>query len=269
MLSRATKRIAARLRDESGFTLIEMLSAMIAGAVVLTSVVLLMTITMRESTRTNTKVDATERARVKLEWIENELHSACVADGVAPIESGSTSTSLNFVSYYGDAASPTPVWHDIVFSGGNLVDYGYSVSGTSPNWTQGSLSTTTTLLTNVSQNGTTPVFQYFAYQEVSNGSGGYYSDGAGNPYEMLVDGSNSVPGTSTTPAANPLSTPLSSTNASNAAEVQINLVVNAAGGTGENTTLSDASIPVTDSVVLRLTPPANHVETGATFGPCE
>ena len=58
----------------------------------------------------------------------------------------------------------------------------------------------------VAQGGTTPVFQYFAYQEAPNGTGGYYTDGAGNPYMMLLDGTTSVPGDEppVIPAASPL-----------------------------------------------------------------
>lgn len=271
MLRAAATRISHRLRREEGFTLIELLAAMIAGSVVLTALVLLLSVTTREYTRTTTKVDATQRARVELEEIANELHSACVASGVAPIQSGSTGTSLNFVSYFGNAAAPPPYWHDLAFSNGTLTDSLYTVSGTSPNWTQGSLLQTNTLLTNASQNGTTPVFQYFSYEEAPNGSGGYYSDGAGNPYMMLLDGSSSVPGTSPPvyPAASPLGTPLSTSDAQNAVEVVINLMVGAQGGTEENTNLTDVSVPATESVVMRMTPVANHVESGASFGPCQ
>lgn len=269
MLRRAGRAMATRLRDESGVTLIELLASMIAGAAVITAIVIVASLAVDQSTRINTKVDASEQAMVKLEQLENELHSACVVDGVTPIMAGSTGSSVNFVSYFGDAASPTPIWHNVVYSNGTLTDYSYSVQGTAPNYTQGTLLNTNTLLTNVAQNGSTPIFQYFAYQEVSNGSGGYYSDGAGNPYEMLVDGTTAVPGTSTIPPANPLSTPLTSSSVLTTAEIMINLLVGPTGGTGEITSLSDANIPITDSVVFRLTPPANHVETGATFEPCD
>ncbi len=279
MLRRARKAIAKRLRDESGFTLIELLSSIIAASVVMTAIVVVTSVALHQSSRIYTKADASQRAMTKLEQVENELHSACVVDNVAPIQSGSSGSTVEFISYFGDSANPQPatqwnppngmIWHDIVFANGTLTDYNYTVSGTAPNYTQGSLLGSETLLTNVAQNGTTPIFQYFAYQEVSNGAGGYYSDGAGNAYEMLADGTSSVPGTSIIPAASPLSTPLTSTTALTAAEVLINIVVGPEGDKGEITSLSDADIPITDSVVLRLTPPANHVETGATFGPCE
>lgn len=286
MLSRARRAIARRLRDESGFTLIEMLSSLIAASVVMTAIVVVTSVALNQSTRVYTKVDASERAMGKLEQLENDLHSACVVDNEPPIQLGSDSSDLEFISYFGDASSPTSatlnangsitngmIWHDLVYANGTLTDYIYTVAGTAPNYAEGTPLTTNNtgiqILTNVSQNGSNPVFQYFAYQEVSNGSGGYYSDGAGNPYEMLVDGTTPVPGTNIIPTANPLSTPLTSTTVLTAAEVTITLMVGPEGDRGENTSLSDAGVPITDSVVFRLTPPANHVETGATFDPCQ
>jgi prepilin-type N-terminal cleavage/methylation domain-containing protein len=257
-----------RLHRQDGFTLVELLVVIVTATVIAGALFTILDVTLRSTTRTFTRVDATQRARTQIEALENELHSACVAANVAPIQAGSTGTTLNFLSYYGDAASPTPVWHSVVFSGGTLTDNAYSVSGTAPSWTQGTLQSSYQLLNNVAQIGTTPPFQYFAYQEAPNGSGGYYTDGAGNPYMMLLDGTSSVSGTNTFPAASPLATPLSAANAALAAEVLINLSVGPTGGSQENTNLSDANVSVTDSVILRLTPVANHVETGANFQPC-
>lgn len=261
-----------RVRAEDGFSLVELLVAMVAGVVVLSALFTILDVTSHQTTRTLTKVDATQRARTTFESIANELHSACLTDGITPIQTGSGDSSLSFASAYGNAASPTPVEHQLTFSSssGTLTDTTYAVaSGTAPNWTfSTTASSTTTLLTNVSQSGTTPVFQYFAYQEPMNG-GSPYTDGAGNAYEMLLDGTNAVPGTSTIPAADPLTTPLSSTDASSAAEVIITLVVGAGGGTGENTNLATANQTVSNSIILRLTPVANHVASGNTFDPCD
>jgi prepilin-type N-terminal cleavage/methylation domain-containing protein len=267
------------LRCERGFTLVELLVAMALGIVVVSAVITTLNVTMAEATRTFTMIDATQRARPTLAKLQSELASACLTSGITPIEAGSTANSLIFLSAFGNAAQPTPIEHDITFSSssGNLTDAVYAVTGGSaPDWTFSSTPyATTTLLTAVSQSGTTPVFQYFAYQQAPNGSGGYYTDGAGNPYMMLLDGTSSVPGTSPAviPAASPLSdalpSGLSAVNAQAAAEVMITMRIGASGGPDENTTISGASLNVTDSIVLRLTPPPNNAESGATFGPCE
>jgi hypothetical protein len=129
-------------------------------------------------------------------------------------------------------------------------------------------STGTPLLNNVAQatvpNTSTriPVFQYFAYEP--------YTDQNGNQAMMLMHGSTPVPGTSSLPNPDPLSTSagLSQTDAANTAEVVVNLLVGAAGGGFENTSKSGTSDPVTDSIVLRFTPPADAAGAGTTFGPC-
>ena len=127
-----------RLRSERGFTLVELLAAMAAGVVVLLAALTILDVSMHQTTRTFTLVDATSRAEPAFEALENELHSACFADNETPIQSGSSGTSLIFVSSVGNAATPTPTWHEIDFSGGDLTDNSYAaseqeVSGT-PTW---------------------------------------------------------------------------------------------------------------------------------------
>ena len=256
------------LRGQAGFTLVELLVVVLTSTIIMIALFAILDLTLVQTSRTFTRVDATQHSRTQLEALENELHSACVSSGSTPLQLGSSGSTLNFISYFGDAASPTPVWHSVVFSAGNLTDYRYSVTGGSPSWGQGTLQSTVPLLINAAQVGTTPVFQYFAYQQAPNGSGGYYSDGAGNPYMLLLDGSSSVPGTSVFPAASPLATPLSAAGAQQAVEVLIDLSVGPSGGSGERTSFADGAVSAADSVVLRLTPPANHVETGANFLPC-
>jgi hypothetical protein len=87
---------------------------------------------------------------------------------------------------------------------------------------------------------------------------------------MLLDGSAPVPGTSSLPNPDPLSTSsgLSQTDAANTAEIVLNLSVGASGHAFENTNLTSANDPVTDSIVLRFTPPPNAAGAGTTFGPC-
>jgi prepilin-type N-terminal cleavage/methylation domain-containing protein len=265
-------RLARRLRSERGFTLIELLVAMTAGIVVLMAALTILDVTMQQTTRSFSMVDATNRARPALEEVENQLHSSCFADDETPIQSGSTGTSLVFLTAYGDGTSPTATWNQIQFSGGNLTESVYSTTESEvddlPVWSQGTLQSTRILLTNVAeeQNGgtTVPVFQYFAYQQASG------TDAAGNNYMILPDGISPVPGTSTT-VYNPLvtgTTALTSAQAQSAAEVLITLAVGPAGHANENTNLG-VTDTVTDAVVLRFTPAANNTGEGGSFGPCE
>ncbi|MBV9174538.1 MAG: type II secretion system protein [Chloroflexi bacterium] len=269
-LSRTARRPSPR--SEGGFTLVELLVVIIAGLVVVIALFALVDVTLRQTTRTFSAVDATQHARTALEEIENEAHSACLLDYPSPIQPGSTDTSLRFVSQYGStataatAANPYPVLHTIAFDpvAKTLTDT------TSPFGGGVGTIQTTTLLTNVGAQGSAPVFQYFAYAEPTDSSGAPYTDGAGNPYEMLIDGINAVPGTAIIPSAQPLAVPLSIDDAGQAAEVLIKLQVGASGGTNENTNLtSGVNDSVTDQVVLRLTPPVNHAGSGTSFEPCQ
>lgn len=257
----------------------ELLLVLAVGIVLLSALATILDVTLNQSSRTLSRVDATQRARTTLSAIESQLQSACLSGGVTPIQPGSTSSNLIFLSAYGNAAQPIPVEHQLSFSpvSGVLSDSLYGVAGGSaPNWTFASTPyAVSTLLRAVAQAGSTPVFQYFAYQPVPNGSGGYYSDGAGNPYELLVDGTSSVPGTSPpfTPAPSPLfaapPSGLSAGDARSAAEVLITLNVGPSAVPSLNANVGGAPLTVTDGIVLRLTPAPNSVQGGASFLPCQ
>jgi hypothetical protein len=249
-------------RGEEGFTLIEVLVATLCSVAIIAGLFTLVDTTLHSTTRTLTKADTTERARYTIEKIISELNSACLSYGATPIQSGSTGTSLIFTNQYGTAADPSGVTHTITYTPGSG-----SASGT---LTDSSNGTTTTLLTNLPQQPTSPpIFQYFAYEEPTNSAGTTYEDAAGNPYMMLLDGTSDVPGTSTLAANDPdsLTTPLSSTSAASAVEVKMTLLVGPRKQEGEETGLANVTDTVTDSVVLRLTPAANDDAPGSTFSP--
>ena len=273
-------RVSQLLAAEGGFSLMELLVAMLAGIVVVLAVFTIQDVVLRQTSREFSQVDATQHVREALENLENELHSACLTDNVTPIQGGSTTTTLLFVSQFGPAATLTPVEHQIAFSSTaqTLVEKTFAETGVTtsssglPVYTFSTTpSTTRTLLTNVKQSGTTPVFQYFAYQQPLNGSGQPYTDSAGDPYMMLLDGTGDVPGTGIIPPAQPLNaTPsLAVSDAQNTSEVMVTISAGPSGGTGENTNLSDARDTVSDGVVLRLTPAANHAGDGNVFLPCQ
>jgi Tfp pilus assembly protein PilW len=266
-------------REDSGFTLVELVVAMAMGIVVMFALSDIMIAMLHQSQRTFTRVDATRQARVALNNIDNELHSACV-DGSPPIQARSTGTSLIFLSYSGNAASPTPVWHQLTFSGGTLTDSRYAAAtnptftttGTGPEWQQGSALTpaSVTLLSNASQQTSAglpvPVFKYFRYAAAG-------TDSSGDTYYTVPDGTTVNPLTQAAITAAPLSvtgTGLSQDDAANTVEVMINVV---AGATSENinkTTIETDS--VTDSISLRLTTPPNYLPPGKSisgYGPCE
>jgi type IV pilus assembly protein PilW len=258
-----------RRRSQDGFTLPELLIAMAVGMVVMFGLTTIMIVTLHQSQRTFTRVDATRQARTALANIENELHSACVG-AATPIQSASTADNLIFLSFYGTAANPTPVWHQLTFSSSaqTLTDSSYNVGGTGPNWTKGTPLATKTLLVNVArQPGSIPVFQYFAYTPE-------YTDAVGDVFWTIPDGSNTMPVTGAPLTAAPLTTTsgLSSSDAKGVVEVLVNLQVGATSNSLTRATLAQTSVAVTDSVSLRLTTPPNEVDVGGSaqgYAPCQ
>lgn len=256
---------------EAGFTLIELLVAMSIGVVVMFAVTGIMIVSLHQTQRTFTSVDATRQARTALATIENELHSACV-NGDAPVQATSDGSTLNFLSYTGGGANPLPVWHVLSYSGGTLTDSVYpavyTTSGTGHSWTMGTPRTSkTTLLTNVTQQPGTPlvpVFQYYQYVQA-------YTSG-GNAYWYVPDGNTIVPGTTGTGTASAVGTPLSAANAATVVEVVVNLFVGPSGENLANATLTSGFDPVTDAISLRLTTPPDDAPSGsgsANYLPCQ
>lgn len=244
MLKRRLTGLKAGGAEERGFTLVELLVVMVAGMVVASALFTILDVTLHQTTRTFSRVDATQRARTALETIENEMHSACVENRVTPIIKNSTATSVSFWSQYGSGLSSTPgvsltpIKHTISFdsASGNLTDATYAVTGGEAlNWVASTTATQSeTLLTNVAQSGSTPVFQYSSLDPT---------------------------------APSPLPPPLSETNSERTTGVQMTLVVKPAGGSGEDTNLVPNT--VTNSVLLRLTPVPNPGTPNQDFQPCE
>jgi hypothetical protein len=102
-----------------------------------------------------------------MEYILTSLHSSCVAVSAVPILEASTGNELWLLSQTGEQAFFTSMTeHKIYLSGTSLIDESFeSNGGTAPNWT---FSTTAkskkTVLTGVSQSGTTPLFRYYKYE---------------------------------------------------------------------------------------------------------
>ena len=278
------RALARRVRsDESGITLVELLVVLLAGTVVALGLFAFQDVTLRQSQRVFANVDATQRARTTMELIETRLRSSCVAENVTPVLTGSTDSSISFVSKFGSAASLTPEKHVISLSSGVLTDTTYpSTGGTPPNWTFSSTaSTSRKLLDHVTTVGSTPIFRYYKYGIAADSAGGQYLDAAGNPFMVLLDGTATLPTGVTTAsggsvAANtipfnsaadrsrlPATAPtgLSAADAKLVAAVTITMKVGAGGQLGDyadtrtaaGTAVNDDTT-MQDSVILRVTP---------------
>jgi prepilin-type N-terminal cleavage/methylation domain-containing protein len=246
MLSAGPTAGAGQLREQHGFTLVELVVAMAAGLIVATSLFTILDVSLRSTTRTFSRIDATQRARNAIDRIGNEMHSACVANTVIPViggTGGSGPTVLSFWSQYGNGVALTPVKHVVTFDATNhkLTDDTYAVTGgSSPDWTTALTPTSSeTVLTNVDQSGSTPVFKYY---------------------------SSSVTGqVLQTPAPT-----LTATQVRDTTSVTFTLAVRPAGGSNEDASLVPDT--VTNSISLRLSPIPNAGapnQDTKDFQPCE
>jgi hypothetical protein len=225
------------IHDESGTTLIELMVALMTGLVILSALTMVILTTLHGTARVEARVEATQRARLALGKLMEELHSACVTPEIAPVKEGSEGNLLRFVHQTGAAVSPTPILSVISLSAGTLSQSDYASSGgTAPNWTFSEKEpiSTQTLLTKVAPiSPSSTVFSYYKY------SGGTISE-------------------------TPLATPLSEEGALLTVEVHAALTASP-----EHSPVSDAhaAASVQDTATLRLTPPSFN--EGSPARPCQ
>jgi type II secretory pathway pseudopilin PulG len=172
------------LADEGGFSLIELLVAMITGIVVTFALFAILNISTNQASRLTNYAQATQQGRLAMTKIVDALHSACVTNGFAPIEIGSGESELLFVNAYSEeAVIPKTQFNKqkIVWSkeAQTLTDYSYpAVKEISwPNFEYSGTanpSTGVVLARNVTQTETggkkVPIFQYYAYTSESTES---------------------------------------------------------------------------------------------------
>lgn len=170
-----------RLRDERGFSMIELLIAMVSTVVVLAALVTILEVTYGQETRITDKVQADQTGRTAMNKIVEELHSSCTGFGAGAIQKPTETpmspleatgpANLWFVSAYGNKDSGEPLIeevteHDISWTTtgtnsagqtlGKLTDYAFtSTKGnakegwTFPALTAAKASKTTTLASDV------------------------------------------------------------------------------------------------------------------------
>lgn len=227
----------SQLRDEAGTTLIELMVALMTGLIILSALTMVIITTVHGTARVDARVEATQRARLALGKLMEELHSACVTPEIAPVKKASEGNMLRFVHQTGSAVSPTPVLSVISLSANTLTQADYATNGgTAPNWTFNEVTpiSTATLLTKVAPiPPSSSIFSYYKY------SGGTISE-------------------------TPQTTPLSEVEALLTVEVRA-----AFTAAPEHAAVADAKggASVQNSATLRLTPPSFN--EGSPARPCQ
>lgn len=222
-------------KDERGTTLMEVLVALSTGIVVLAAISTVIIVSMRESGRISARVDANQRARIALNKIVDQLHSACIAPQIAPVQEGSGGTLLSFIHQTGSAVAPIPVLSKISLTGTTLSQSDYpNTGGTAPVWTFSSTpASTRQLMTKISP--TAPSSSIFSYYSYASGQ----------------------------VSATPLETPLNPERAAVAVQVKVAFT---AGPLSAPVSDPNAAANIQSSALLRMTPPS--FTTGANL-PCQ
>jgi prepilin-type N-terminal cleavage/methylation domain-containing protein len=250
-------------RDESGFTLIELVVAMLISGVIVVVLLTILSFTTRQTSLLTEKVQSTRTGRQTMTKVLDELHSACLASGYTgyyPVRAESTPTKLIFYNAYSkQAAIPSAsenaaegvYKHELVFNEakGTLVDNSSPSTSVSA-WPEPAFSKSATshitLGENLSKTAGTPVFKYFKYAKAASST------------------SSSTAGLGTFEAE-----PFSSgevLSASQAAEVASVLVSFTASPSSHNQELN-RSISLSSQVTFAFTSPS--AESTISDSPCE
>ena len=154
-----------RARDESGWTLIELLMAMTIGVVVLLAAFMLVDASAPLAQKTQDRVDAAQRGRLAMEIIGAELRSQVCMPGAVPPIMPTVSDGSN-VWFYGNNQDQDslPQKHHIYIQGTALKEDTWQGTGSVSNVTFPAIPTQTrTLLDPVGLVAGVPLFRFYGF----------------------------------------------------------------------------------------------------------
>ena len=212
------------MKDERGFSLVELLVGAAAGMIVLIALFALLNLSVKNSAQVTQRVDATQRAKPAIQQLMTELHSACTGPGIAPVLAGSDQTVLQFQAASGASVSPTPQKHVVALEDGSLSQTMYpATGGSNPTWTYSGTPTSDRIL----------IAGVSAPEPGDGALFSYYGSNAG-----VIE-------------TTPLPTPLSAADAARAVQVKVGVQV---APTTQPVDDPNASVSLTDAAVFRFSP---------------
>jgi type II secretory pathway pseudopilin PulG len=164
------------LRNEEGFTLMEVIVAMTIGIVLLGSTLTLLESTIKLNTGVLAKTDAMQRGRIAMDTVTQQLRSqVCFDINTSAIAAGSDADEVTFFSDFSADAQP-PIKRTIEITGNGIVSERYDPPKPTPNpFTPASYPASPTASNLVLENARLqwdpvakkPVdfFKYYAYRE--------------------------------------------------------------------------------------------------------
>lgn len=183
-----------RLRQQHGFTLVELLAVMLIGGIVLAGVASLMQVVLRQSTAIIGRTDASQRGRLVMDQMTRDLRSqVCIDLGQPSAKPALVAADRNSVTFHADLSdgTRTPVKRQISYEAANLriVQRDYpatSLLGAVPTVFSGTPQERTLL-----QNVTAPggVGDFFSFRKYT-GSGLYATDTVVVPGATALNGAD-------------------------------------------------------------------------------
>jgi Tfp pilus assembly protein PilW len=163
-------RLRARLSDERGFTLVELLVSCVLGMIVLGGAFTILQVAFTQGERVSQRVDTVQRGRITMEQITRQLRSqVCLGPGYPAL----TQADSDSVTFYADlgAGDFKPEQRRLRFTGSSIVEESFPwIAGTLPDKAvfastpSGRRTLIEGITRNVASDGTiTPIFRYFAF----------------------------------------------------------------------------------------------------------
>lgn len=163
-----TARSSRLRRDERGFTLIEVMVAMVVGLVVIGALFAILEVSLKQTARLTDRVQSQQLGSGAMAKIIDPMRSGCISREATPVMEGSTPSKLIFTTAFSESTTPEPkeVFKETVeYSGHKLTSTTQPASsGSWPNYTFSGSSTKAVIAENVYMpSGREGPFRYFKY----------------------------------------------------------------------------------------------------------
>jgi Tfp pilus assembly protein PilV len=96
------------LHEQDGFTLVEVMVAMVTGLVVVSALFAILEVSLHQTSRITDRVQATQLGDTMLTRITDPLNSACISREATPVQEGSGPTKLIFITGFSKKTTLEP-----------------------------------------------------------------------------------------------------------------------------------------------------------------
>lgn len=157
-----------RLRAQGGFTLIEMLMALLIGSIVLGAAMYIFQAGQRSSTRVQDRAESVQRGRVVMEQLTQRIRSqVCLGPGYPAMTAGNATGMTFYMDIGNEDFQPQQMRLTYDPSNGGQVTettWNMTATGSGSGWqVAASPSRVRVLATNLALNGATPFFQFYSF----------------------------------------------------------------------------------------------------------